>query len=198
MDEAVIVNGPFYNHLDCAAPCFTCTGACTCDRKCSGLPLTIGDKRLISGRVVSSADEDGRWFCVDCLADLPFNQLRQLAHVCGVPVPAPEPLPAALVALLPEDPAHKTTTTVPGSLVEVAPAAGVRDNRQFARPGVSFARCSCGWAQGCDTRQAARWRARDHRREKAAGLAEWNGLAERLRDMAPERVAAMIAAGKLA
>ena len=90
-----------YNHWDCAGPCFTCRGTCTCDRTCSGLLFTLGDKELITGRSAASLDEGGRWFCEDCLADLPFDPLRQLSHVCGADCPAPAPLPAALAALLP-------------------------------------------------------------------------------------------------
>ena len=193
------MNGTLYNHWDCAGPCFTCADTCICDRTCSGLPLTLADRELITGRSIRSVDEDGKWFCADCLADLPFAPLRQSAHVCGVPEPAPEPLPAALVALLPEDPAHKTATTAPSGYLYDADGTRRADKRgRLMRDPGSWAKCACGWAVAEDTREQARWRVRDHRREKAVELAEQNGLAERLRDMPAERVAAMIAAGKVA
>jgi hypothetical protein len=89
-----------------------------------------------------------------------------------------EPLAPALIALLPEDPAHKTRT--------------------WARDGDSGAVCACHWARAGQDRHDARRQARSHRREMAAALAERNGRAERLRDLPPERIAALIAEGKVA
>lgn len=63
---------PVHNHWDClhGAPC-------------TGLPLTLADRELITGRTIADRDDDGTWCCTDCLQDLPSDPRARGAHVCG-------------------------------------------------------------------------------------------------------------------
>ncbi len=162
--------------------------------------LTLGQLETLHDRSFTQQDtRDEPPYCTRCLADLPFSRLRQLSHRCGEQLPAPEPLPADLAALLPEDPEHKTRTTQPNGYLYDADGSRRTDTRgRLMRDPSSFAVCACGWAGAGANRTEARRVARDHRRERAVALAERTGLAERLADLPAARIAALIAAGKLA
>lgn len=150
--------------------------------------MTLGQLEAMHGRSFTQQDAaDEPPYCTRCLADLPFSRLRQMTHRCGEVLPPPAPLPAPVVALLPEDPAHRTTTTQPTGYVYDSGGCRRTDKRgRLMYDRSSWARCSCGWVRAADNREQARWKARDHRREMAAALAERNGLAERLREAREE------------
>lgn len=146
--------------------------------------LTLGQLEAMHGRSFTQHDAaDEPPYCTRCLADLPFSRFRQMAHRCGEQPPAPPPLPAEAIAALPEDPAHKTRTTVPTGYVYDSGGCRRTDKRgRLMYDRGSFALCACGWVAAGSDRAEARWRARDHRREMAAAMAERNGTAERLRE----------------
>jgi hypothetical protein len=150
--------------------------------------MTLGQLEDMHGRSFTQQDaRDERPYCTRCFTDLPFDRFRQMEHRCGQPAPAPVPLPREVVARLPEDPAHKTRTTQPTGYVYDSGGSRRTDKRgRLMYDQGSFALCACGWKAAGATREEARWRARDHRREMAAALAERNGLADRIRVAAAE------------
>lgn len=49
-----------------------------------GEPLTLGVRELMHNRSLRQFyPETGRWFCVDCLDDLPEDQFGHFWHVCA-------------------------------------------------------------------------------------------------------------------